>query len=125
MSPQHLIPTPVAPAGATRDIALYEATYRVFSLLGGNQILRVDFGPTYAAIEFDRVVKAAVRGEDASMTATASRSGLSSAGGVLPLHGETGATPPVRADWTLGPDAAAQFQVWMAADTATWAVPVL
>ena len=112
MPPQHLILTPVAPAGATLDSALYGATYRALGLQGGQQLVRMDFGPTYAA-EFDRVVAAAVRGEDASMTATASRGGLSSAGGVLTLHGETGGTPPERVSWTLGPDAAAQLQAWI------------
>lgn len=112
MPPQHLTLTPVAPAGATLDLALYGATYRALGMLDGSQLFRVDFGPTYAA-EFDRVVAAAVRGEDASMTATASRGGLTSAGGVLTLHGETGGTPPERADWTLGPDAAAALQAWI------------
>ena len=104
--------TPAAPADATLDIALYGATYRALGLLGGEQLFRVDFGPTYAA-GFDQVVAAAVRGEDASMTATASRGGLASAGGVLTLHGETGGTPPERVSWTLGPDAAAELQAWI------------
>ena len=112
MPPQHLTLTPVAPAGATLDIALYGATYRALGLVDGQQIFRVDFQPTYAA-EFDRVVAAAVRGEDASMSAPASRGGLSSAGGVLTIHGEQPGAPPVRADWTLGPDAAAALQAWV------------
>ena len=93
MPPQHLTLTPVAPAGATLDLALYGATYRALGLQDDAQLFRVDFGPTHAA-GFDQVVGAAVRVEDATMTATASRGGLSSAGGVLTIHAQSEATPP-------------------------------
>lgn len=111
MAPQHLILIPAAPAGAQLDFGHYGAMYRALGLLDGQQLFRVDFHPTYAA-EFDRVVAAAVRGEAASMTATASRGGLASAGGVLTLHAEQPGDPPTRVSWKLGPDAAAALQAW-------------
>ena len=75
---------------------------RVVGKMAGAQVFRFDLSPTYAA-SFDTVIEAATRGEDATMMATTRRAGVSSAGGVLTVHAE----PPVRADWTLGPAAAA------------------
>lgn len=109
---QHLTLTPVAPPGATLTLSLYGATYRAIGRVGDEQFFRVDFHPTYAP-GFDQVVEAAVRGEDATMTATASRGGLSSAGGVLTLHGQTEAAPPERVSWTLGPEAASELRQWI------------
>lgn len=59
------------------------------------------------------MARAAARGEDAQMTATTWRAGVSSAGGVLTVHAQTGATPPERVDWTLGPEAAAELRAWI------------
>lgn len=114
MPSQHLVLTPVAPAEATLDLAHYGAMYRALGLVAGQQVFRLDFHPTYAA-EVDRVVQAAVRGEDAQMTATASRGGLSSAGGVLTVHAEQPGEPPERISWTLGPGAAAEMAAWIQA----------
>lgn len=110
--PRHLTLTPVAPEGATLDVALYGATYRLTGSVSGERVFWFDLSPTYA-VDFDRVVAAAARGEDASMTATVWRSGLSSAGGVLTVHAEGSGEASGRVDWTLGPDAAAQLQAWV------------
>ncbi|KQR18879.1 hypothetical protein [Deinococcus sp. Leaf326] len=67
--PQHLTLTPVAPEGATLDVALYGATYRLTGEVSGQSVFWFDLSPTYA-VDFDRVVAAAVRGEDASLRAT-------------------------------------------------------
>ena len=109
---QHLTLTPVAPAGAELTFSLYGATYRVVGRVDGTQVFRFDLSPTYAA-PFDEVVEAAARGEDATMTATTWRSGVSSAGGVLTVHTEQPGEPPMRADWTLGSEAAAELRAWI------------
>lgn len=112
MPPQHLTLTPVTPAGAELTFSLYGYTYRVVGKVAGEQVFWFDLSPTYAA-PFDQVIHAAVRGEDASMTVPMWHAGVSSAGGVLTIHGEQPGTPPVRADWTLGPEAAAELQAWI------------
>lgn len=109
---QFLNLTPIAPAEAGLEFALYGFTYRVTGTVAGERVFGFDLSPTYAA-EFDRVVKAAVKGEDASMTATSRRSGVSSAGGVLTIHAEQPGDPPVRVSWTLGPEAAAALGAWI------------
>lgn len=109
---QFLTLTPVAPAAAELEFALYGFTYRVTGTVAGERVFGFDLSPTYAA-EFDRVVKAAVKGEDASMTATSRRSGLSSAGGVLTMHAEQLGEPAGRVSWTLGPEAAAALGAWI------------
>lgn len=112
MPPQHLTLIPMAPADATLDVALYGATYRLTGEVAGQRVFWFDLSPTYA-VDFDRVVTAAAQGEDASMTATVWRSGLSSAGGVLTVHAEQSGKASGRADWALGPDAAAQLKTWI------------
>ena len=114
MPSQFLILIPTIPAEATLNLAHYGAMYRALGLVAGQQVFRLDFHPTYAA-EVDRVVQAAVRGEDAQMTATSSRGGLSSAGGVLTIHAEQPGEPPERVSWTLGPEAAAEMAAWIQA----------
>lgn len=109
---QFLTLTPVAPADAALRLALYGYTYRVTGEVGGERVFWFDMSPTYAA-EFDRVVEAAARGEDASMTATSFRSGVTSAGGVLTVHGQQPGSPPERVSWTLGPEAAGELQQWV------------
>ena len=112
MPPQHLTLIPVAPAGAELTFSLYGATYRVVGKVDGAQMFWFDLSPTYAA-PFDVVVEAAARGEDATMTATIRRAGVSSAGGVLTVHAEQPGEPAVRADWTLGPEAAGELKGWI------------
>lgn len=74
MPPQHLILTPVVPAGTELTFSLYRATYRVVGRVAGEQVFRFDLSPTYTAL-FDKVIEAAVR-----------------------------------ADWTLGPEAAGELK---------------
>lgn len=109
---QFLTLTTVAPAEAAIEFALYGFTYRVTGTVSGERVFGFDLSPTYAA-EFDRVVKAAVKGEDASMMATSRRSGMSSAGGVLTMHAEQLGEPPARVSWRLGPEAAAALAAWI------------
>ncbi|WP_082506132.1 hypothetical protein [Deinococcus sp. Leaf326] len=109
---QHLTVTPVAPANAQLDVALYGGTYRVTGTVAGTQVFWFDLSPTYAA-PFDQVVEAAVRGEDASMTAKVWRAGLSSAAGVLTVHAEGQGEGAGRMDWTLGPEAAVALKGWI------------
>lgn len=112
MPPQHLTLTPVAPAGAELTFSLYGYTYRVVGKVNGDQVFWFDLSPTYAA-PFDQVVHAAVRGEDASMTAPMWHAGVSSAGGVLTVHAQQTGQPTARADWTLGPEAAGELKAWI------------
>ncbi|AFD27437.1 hypothetical protein [Deinococcus gobiensis] len=112
MTPQHLTLTPVAPAGAELIFSLYGYTYRVVGRVNGEQVFWFDLSPTYAA-PFDQVVHAAVRGEDASMTVPIWHAGVSSAGGVLTVHAQQTGQPTARADWTPGPEAAAELQAWI------------
>lgn len=100
------------PAEATIDFTLYGFTYRVTGAIAGERVFGFDLSPTYAA-EFDRVVRAAVQREDASMTATAWRSGMSSADGVLTIHSEQSGEASTRVDWTLGSEAAVELQRWI------------
>jgi hypothetical protein len=109
---QHLTLTPVAPEGAQLDIALYGGTYRVVGTVADERVFSFDLSPTYA-LPFEKVVAAATRGEDATMTATVWRAGLSSAAGVLTIHAEGLGEGAGRVDWTLGPDAAGELQAWI------------
>ncbi|KQR07204.1 hypothetical protein ASF71_21025 [Deinococcus sp. Leaf326] len=102
----------MAPANAQLDVALYGGTYRVTGTVAGTQVFWFDLSPTYAA-PFDQVVEAAVRGEDASMTAKVWRAGLSSAAGVLTVHAEGQGEGAGRMDWTLGPEAAVALKGWI------------
>ncbi|MFC5849203.1 hypothetical protein [Deinococcus petrolearius] len=109
---QFLTLTPVAPAAAELEFALYGFTYRVTGKVAGERVFGFDLSPTYAA-EFDRVVKAAVKGEDAAMTVTSRRSGISSEGGVLTVHTDQPGEPPVCVSWTLGLGAAGELRTWI------------
>ena len=112
MPPQHLTLIPVAPAGAELTFSLYGYTYRVVGKVEDAQVFWFDLSPTHAT-PFDQVIKAAVRGEDASMTVPTWHAGVSGAVGVLSMHAEQLGQPTARADWTLGPEAVGELKGWI------------
>lgn len=102
---QDLTLTPSVPAGAELTFSLYWYTSRVVKKVASAQVFRFDLSPTYAA---------GGRGRRAGRRRHDDRPGLgvgvSSAGRVLTVHTAQPGEPPARADWTLGPAAAAELR---------------
>ena len=112
--PQFLTLTPVAPAGAQLDVALYGYTMRLTGHVEGVRAFAFDVAPTHRP-GLRAVIEAAVAGTDQTLTVPEWHAGISSAGGVLTVSGQGRGETPERSTWTLGPEAARELRDWLGA----------